>query len=83
MALSYIFKGEPVLAARYTGSPGSVNAIMDMIGTMGVNNTELGLLINRSSPTYVKRGQWVVKLPQWKWWWIVEPKTFEAEYEKA
>ena len=47
----------PVCAVQYNG-PASVDLIMDMIGTMGVNNTEIGLLTPFG---YARKGEWVVK----------------------
>jgi len=49
--------GAPVCAVRYDG-PASVDLIMDLIGSMGVNNTEIGLLTPYG---YVSKGSWVVK----------------------
>ncbi len=50
--------GASVCAERYDGSSSSADLIMDLIGTMGVNNTEIGLLTPYG---YVNNGSWVVK----------------------
>ena len=43
---------------QYDGSSASADRIMDLIGTMGVNNTEIGLL---TPIGYISRGSWVIK----------------------
>ena len=53
-----IADGADVDAVQYDGSSSSADRIMDMIGTRGVNNTEVGLL---TPIGYVSRGSWVIK----------------------
>ena len=50
--------GASVCAVRYDGSASSADLVMDLIGTMGVNNTESGLLTPYG---YARKGSWVVK----------------------
>ena len=50
--------GDSVEAVQYDGSSASANRVMDLIGTRGVNNTELGLL---TPIGYISRGSWVIK----------------------
>ena len=53
-----IADGADVDAVQYDGSSASADRIMDLIGTMGVNNTEIGLL---TPIGYISRGSWVIK----------------------
>ena len=53
-----ISDGADVDAEQYDGSSASADRIMDLIGTMGVNNTEAGLL---TPIGYISRGSWVIK----------------------
>ena len=50
--------GDSVEAVQYDGSSASANRVMDLIGTRGVNNTELGLL---TPIGYISRGSWIIK----------------------
>lgn len=53
-----IADGADVDAVQYDGSSASADRIMDLIGTRGVNNTEVGLL---TPIGYISRGSWVIK----------------------
>ena len=59
MMATRISDGASVDSERYDGSSASADRIMDLIGTRGDNNTEVGLL---TPIGYINRGSWIIKV---------------------
>lgn len=73
--------GATVDAEQYDGTSASVHRIMDLIGTMGVNNTEHGLMVNRQDgalPFIIPPTSWVVATRSS--WTIVGNASFSLGY---
>ena len=77
------FRKKPVVieAVQYDGSPASVERVMDMVGTMGINNSPEGLYIETLEGTMrADRGDWIIKGVQGEPY-PCKPTIFEQTYE--
>lgn len=70
-----------IQAERYDGTPMSVDKVMDIIGTQGVNNTPDGLCIFRpDAELRAEKGEWVIKSEQGALS-LCKPDLFESTYK--
>ena len=79
------FKKKPVVidAERYDGTAMSVERVMDMGGTRGINNSPEGLYIVTLEGTMrADKGDWIIKGVKGELY-PCKPDIFEATYESA
>lgn len=77
------FRKKPVVvdAVQYDGTSASVDRIMDMGGTKGINNSPEGLYISTLEGTMkADKGDWVIKGVQGELY-PCKPDIFEKTYE--
>jgi len=77
------FRKKPVVieAVQYNGDSVSADAVMDMIGTMGVKNSPDGLYIATLEGTMkASRGDWIIKGVAGEFY-PCKPDIFEQTYE--
>lgn len=74
-------KSGKIEAERYDGTPTSVDKVMDLIGTQGVNNTPHGLFNFRPDvELHAEKGDWVIKSEKGNPS-LCKPDQFESTYK--
>lgn len=77
------FRKKPVIieAVKYDGTAASVDQVMDMAGTRGINNSPEGLYIVTLEGTMrADKGDWIIKGVKGELY-PCKPDIFEATYE--